>query len=240
MGKGRILVVDDEAGLRQSLRQGLEAYGWDVAEAANRDQMMAALSAGKFDAVTLDLMLGEDDGLDLARGLRANWNVPVLMITGKSQPLDRVIGLDHGADDYIVKPFHIREVALRIERVLERYRKTVSVLAEDGEVAFDHSTFDSRTGVVHHADGTTHELTGTEQQLFEMFSGNPGRVFSRDDICQALHGRDWSPFDRSIDGHIARLRRKLEPDSETPVLIRSVRGVGYVFTGEVRPKQPAA
>lgn len=231
MGSTRILVVDDEPAVRSSLRAGLEGEGWSVTEAANRDEMFAALEAGPFDAVTLDLMLGQDDGLDLARDMRHRWNIPVLMITGKGHPVDRVSGLDHGADDYIVKPFHIREVILRIRNTLDRYRVTIR---SNGPFAFDHSTYDRRHGVIHHLDGSMMELTGIERQIFELFTNHPGRVFSRDDISQALHGRDWSPFDRTIDGHVARLRRKLEPAGEAPTLIRSVRGVGYVFAGEIR------
>ena len=228
----RILIVDDETAVRASLRAGLESEGWTVAEASDRSQMFAALERDNFDMVTLDLILGADDGLVLARELRARWNIPVLMITGKGQPIDRVRGLEHGADDYIVKPFLIREVILRMRNTLARYR---SVVAADGPLVYDHSAFDSRSGTVRHADGSVIELTGIEQQLFELLARHPGRVLSRDEISQALHGRDWSPFDRTIDGHIARLRRKLEPPGEAPVLIRSVRGVGYVFAGEIRP-----
>jgi len=229
----RILVVDDESAVRSILRAGLEAEGWTVVEAADRDQLFDALDRHSPDLVTLDLALGADDGLMLARELRSRCNIPVLMITGLDQPLDRVRGLEHGADDYIVKPFHIREVVLRIRNVLDRYRTAITAA---GPLVYDHSAFDSRTGVISHADGTVTELTGIEQQLFELFTRHPGRVLSRDEISQALHGRDWSPFDRTIDGHVARLRRKLDPPGgEAPLLIRSVRGVGYVFAGEVRP-----
>lgn len=231
MTKFRILVVDDEAAVRQSLVAGLSAEGWTVAEAANRDEMFARLEEDRFDLVTLDLCLGPDDGLILARDLRARWNIPVLMITGMGQPIDRLRGLEHGADDYIVKPFLTREVVLRIRNTLDRYRKAY---VDTGPLVYDHSAFDSRTGTVRHADGSVIELTGIEQQLFELLASHPGRVFSRDEISQALHGRDWSPFDRSIDGHIARLRRKLEPPGDAPALIRSVRGVGYVFAGEIK------
>ena len=231
MTKLRILVVDDEAAVRQSLVAGLSAEGWTVAEAANRVEMFSRLEQERFDLVTLDLCLGPDDGLILARDLRARWNIPVLMITGMGQPIDRLRGLEHGADDYIVKPFLIGEVVLPIRNTLDRYRKPY---VDTGPLVYDHSAFDSRTGTVRHADGSVIELTGIEQQLFELLAGHPGRVLSRDEISQALHGRDWSPFDRSIDGHIARLRRKLEPPGDAPVLIRSVRGVGYVFSGEIK------
>ena len=228
----RILVVDDETAVRNSLREGLEGEGWSVTEAADKAQMFAALEAAPFDLVTLDRALGAEDALPLAREMRSRWNIPVIMITGKGQPIDRVLGLEYGADDYIVKPFHIREVVLRIRNTLERYNTKVNGA---GPLLYDHSIFDSRTGTVRHADGSVIELTGIEQQLFELFARHPGRVLSRDEISQALHGRDWSPFDRTIDGHVARLRRKLEPAGEAPVLIRSVRGVGYVFASDIRP-----
>lgn len=231
MSAVKVLIVDDEAPIRTSLRLGLQAEGWVVAEAANKAGLFAALEAENFDAVTLDLMLGEDDGLELARTLRARWNLPVLMITGRAQPLDRAIGLEHGADDYIVKPFHIREVVLRIRNTLDRYR--IPRKLDAGPVVFEQSTYDGRRGIIRHKGGAEVELTGTERQIFDLFIRQPGRVFSRDDISQALHGRNWSPFDRTIDGHVARLRRKLEPLCNTPTLIRSVRGVGYVFAGEI-------
>lgn len=231
MNSCRILVVDDDGAIRETLHAGFAAEGWTVVEAADRSQMFAALESEPFDLVTLDLGLGADDGLALARDLRARWNVPVLMITGKGQPIDRLRGLEHGADDYIVKPFLIREVVLRIRHTLERYRRP---LAEAGPLVYDHSSFDSRTGTVQHSDGSVIELTGLEQRLFEFLARHPGRILSRDEISRALHGRDWSPYDRTIDGHVARLRRKLEPPGEAPVLIRSVRGVGYVFTGDIR------
>ena len=229
----RILVVDDESAVRAALRLGLEAEGWEVAEAGSSAELFAALERAPFDLVTLDLVLGAEDGLDLARRLRARRNVPVLMITGKGLPADRVRGLDQGADDYIVKPFHIREVVLRIRNTMARYGG--SARAARGEVAFGHGTYDASRGVIRRDDGSAVELTGIELQIFQLFVGQPGRIFSRDDISRVLHGRDWSPLDRTIDGHVARLRRKLDPAGVAMTLIRSVRGVGYVFAGEIRP-----
>jgi two-component system phosphate regulon response regulator OmpR len=230
MQKTTVLVVDDEAEVRSVLRSGLTAEGFTVVEAADRAGMLAALDEQPVDVVTLDLTLGADDGLELANILRGKVNIPVLMITGRGDPFDRVRGLECGADDYILKPFHVKEVVLRIERILERYRHEV---AADHTVSFDHSNFDLRRRVVRHANGETVPLTGVELQLLDLFVRHPGRVLSRDEISQALHGRDWTPYDRTIDTHVARLRRKIEPPGEAPSLIRSVRGVGYVFTGEV-------
>ncbi|WP_071672694.1 response regulator transcription factor [Nioella nitratireducens] len=228
--KTTILVVEDEAEVRAVLRTGLEAEGCQVVEAVDRNTMMAAVEAQPIDLVTLDLRLGQEDGLNLATELRARKNIPILVITGLGDPFDRVRGLERGADDYIVKPFHIREVVLRIRHVLSRYQTEVS---DDRTVTFDHSAFDLKRKTVQHLDGSEIKLTGIEQRILELFVRHPGRVLSRDDICQALHGRDWTPYDRTIDGHVARLRRKIEPPGEAPALIRSVRGVGYVFTADV-------
>lgn len=225
-----VLVVDDEADVRSVLRDGLTPEGFTVVEAANRAEMMAALDEHPVDLVTLDLALGADDGLELANALRGKINVPVLMITGRGHPFDRVKGLECGADDYIVKPFHVKEVVLRIERILDRYRDAV---AADHTVSFDHSNFDLRRRIVRRASGETVPLTAIELQLLDLLVRHPGRVLSRDEISQTLHGRDWAPYDRTIDTHIARLRRKIEPPGDAPSLIRSVRGVGYVFTGDV-------
>lgn len=230
-----ILVVDDEPAIRSVLREGLEAEGWTVSEADNRKTLMAALDSPAtppVDLITLDLILGGEDGLLLAREIREHRNLPILMITGKSTPYDRVRGLENGADDYIVKPFLIREVVLRVRRTLDTYRHEVD---SDEPILFDHSAFDLKRRVVKHLDGTPVELTELELKLFELFIRHPGRILSRDDISRALHGREWSPYDRTIDGHVARLRKKIEPRGDAPVLIRSVRGVGYVFTADVKP-----
>ncbi|WP_323775720.1 response regulator transcription factor [Leisingera sp.] len=229
MAQISVLVVDDEPDVRNTLRTGLAARGWMVFEAWNRKTLFAGIGDHNIDIVTLDLKLGREDGLSLARELRRLRNVPILMISGKTEPFDRVQGLENGADDYVVKPFHIREVILRIETILERYRKPS---ATGGKVMLGQSELDKSRGTIRHPDTTTVELTSMELQLMELFLRYPGRVLSRDDISNVLYGRDWAPLDRSIDGHVARLRRKVEKGGEAPVLIRSVRGVGYVFSSE--------
>lgn len=232
MTQRTILVADDEAPVRQALRHVLEEEGWRVREAGTTAQMMAAVENGPVDLVTLDLGLGDescDNGLDCARHLRGRFNIPVVVISGKSAPFDRASGLAAGADDYIVKPFESQEVVIRIRRILERYGTPPGPL---GAMTFAHGVVDLRRGVMCHSDGRQEELTGLEARLLGLFLRHPSQILSRDEINRALHGRDWSPFDRSIDGHVARLRRKIEPEGEAPRLIRSVRGVGYVFTGE--------
>lgn len=234
MSKISVLVVDDEPEVRETLRTGLESEGWQVSEAWDRSSLFDAIASNNIDIVTLDLKLGGTDGLELARELRNQRNIPVVMISGRSEPYDRVRGLENGADDYIVKPFLIREVVLRLKMTLERYDGHVGAPTK---VLFDHSELDLKRKVARHLDGTPLDLTATELQLLELFVRHPGRVLSRDEISNALHGRDWSPYDRTIDGHVARLRRKIEPAGDEPMLIRSVRGVGYVFSGEVKPAQ---
>lgn len=236
-----VLIVDDEAAIRDILREGLEAEGFMVSEAGDRAALFRTLAKKPVDLITLDLGLGREEGLDLAREIRVTQNVPIIMITGRSEPIDRVTGLEHGADDYISKPFHIREVVMRIRNVLMRYQleprlpDDKSSGAVEQRYAFDHAVLDLPRRELRKLDGSRIELTETEFRLLEMFVRHPARVLSRDEILQSLRERDWSPLDRTIDGHVARLRRKIEPLGEAPMLIKSVRGVGYVFTGEVRP-----
>jgi two-component system, OmpR family, response regulator len=225
-----VLIVEDDPDVRKGLRLGLEAQGWQVFEAWNRATMLEALRGNRISIITLDLNLGKDDGLKIALEMRRQWNIPVVMISGRHEPYDRVRGLECGADDYIVKPFLIREVVLRLQKTLERYQNPVDAPTK---IVFDHSELDLKRMVAQHRDGTPLDLTSMELQLLELFVRNPGRVLSRDEISNALYGRDWSHLDRSIDGHVARLRRKIGLPDEVSPLIRSVRGVGYVFSGDV-------
>nr|WP_232843578.1 response regulator transcription factor [Rhodobacter amnigenus] len=228
----RILVVDDDSRVRDVLREGLSNEGWIVHEASNRAELLETIRTHDVDLITLDLSLQHEDGLAIARELRSFRNVPILMITGRGAPFDRVTGLEHGADDYVAKPFLIREVVLRIRRLLGTYRQP---LLQSEPIRFDHSTLDPNRGVVDGPDGVSVGLTWHEQKLLQLFAMNPNRVLSRDDIAIALTGREWSPMDRTIDVHVAHLRRKLANMSDVPKMIRSVRGVGYVFTAEVHP-----
>jgi DNA-binding response OmpR family regulator len=232
----RILVVEDDAALRTILREAFEAEGIAVLEAANKAALFRNLETEPIDLITLDLGLGQEDGLELARQIRGMRNVPIVMITGRGAPVDRVTGLEHGADDYISKPFHIREVLLRINNVLRRYQRdeSTSKPSAAGRCAFDGRILDFAKREVRKIDGTVLDLTDREFDLLALFLKHPARVLSRDEILQSLQGREWSPLDRTIDGHVARLRRKIEPAGEAPTLIKSVRGVGYVFTGDVK------
>lgn len=239
-GAVTILVVDDEEPVCALLRECFEFEGYKVEEAADADAALSALDKKQVQLVTLDLNLGGDNGLELARRIRARCNVPIVMITGKGDTIDRVVGLELGADDYIAKPFHVREVLARVRAVLRRYEvggatpSTVSS-APSGEVwTFDNWRLDVGRRQLEAADGTPSELTTAEFNMLLMFVQRPSRVLSRDNIMDLLKGHEWSPLDRSIDTLVARLRKKIEDVPDTPRLIKTVRGVGYVFTADAR------
>jgi DNA-binding response OmpR family regulator len=237
-----ILVVDDEASVRTLLRECFELEGYLVREVADAEAALSSLKAERPHLVTLDLKLGGDDGLELARRIRGICNVPIIMITGKGDTIDRVVGLELGADDYIAKPFHLREVLARTKAVLRRYEAGSAqpssvgpaIASGKGEAyAFAGWTLDVPRRELKADDGKTRELTTAEFNMLVMFVERPHRVLSRDNIMDLLKGHDWSPFDRSIDSLIVRLRRKIEPNPDTPRLIKTVRGVGYVLAVDV-------
>jgi two-component system OmpR family response regulator len=232
-----ILIVDDEPEVRTLLRTGLEGDGFAVAEAADGREAMALLDKLPISLVTLDLKLGGEDGLKVARELRAARNTPMIMITGKGDAIDRIVGLELGADDYIPKPFLMREVIARIRAVLRRYASG-AVTAGEAPVGqrygFDGWAVDLSRREVRDPAGAARELTTAEFNLLALFVQKPGRVLSRDELMDLLKGHDWTPMDRSIDALVARLRKKLEPDSERPMLVKTVRGVGYAFAGAVK------
>lgn len=236
-----ILVVDDEEAMRTLLRECLEMDGFRVSEAHNGRELMALLASDPPDLITLDLKLGGENGLELARQVRADRNVPIVMITGRSDTIDRVVGLELGADDYIGKPFHVREVLARVRAVLRRYQALPAAAdagfapAATGErYAFEDWVLDIQRRVLRSATGAVQDLTTAEFNMLDIFVRRPSRVLSRDNIMDLLKGHDWSPFDRSIDALVVRVRRKIEQDPEIPRLIKTVRGVGYVFTADTR------
>jgi DNA-binding response OmpR family regulator len=242
VGQARVhvLVVDDEAEVRALLRAGLEPEGYTVLEAEDGAGLMAQLEAHPIDLITLDVRLSGEDGFALAREVRSKRNVPIVMISGKGDMIDRVVGLELGADDYIAKPFHMREVVARIRAVLRRYAPVggndaaAAPPAPDGlRYSFDGWTLDMGRRALATPEGAPCELTTAEFNLLAVLLERPGRVLSRDELMDLLKGQDWTPFDRSIDGLVARLRKKIER-GECPQLVKTVRGVGYVFAGQVR------
>lgn len=234
-----ILVVDDDPKIRRLLRRCFEPEGYEVSEAENRDQVLKHLTTYDFNLITLDLNLGRDDGLSLAREIRSRFDVPIIMVTGKGDMIDRVVGLELGADDYIAKPFHIREVLARVRSVLRRSQSRPDDgdrTADDGpgRCAFDGWIADFSKLELRDPDGKPCDLTTSELKLLEVFVQRPNRVLSRDQLMDLLKGHDWNVNDRSIDNQIVRLRKKIEADSKKPKYLKTVRGLGYNFTAEVK------
>lgn len=235
-----ILVVDDDAEVRTLLRSGLESEGYSVSEAKDGAELMAAIEKRPIDLITLDLRLQGEDGLTLAREVRTKLNIPIVMISGKSEMIDRVVGLELGADDYITKPFYMREVLARIRAVLRRYAPVgKSTPAQESATnnqpayEFDGWKLDTSRRELQDPEGERCELTTAEFNLLSILVERPGRVLSRDELMDLLKGHDWTPLDRSIDGLVARLRKKIERGNESPQLVKTVRGVGYAFAGQV-------
>lgn len=234
-----VLIVDDEPEIRDLLRAGLTSDGYDVLEAATGGEAQAKLDERPVSLITLDLNLGGEDGLRLAREFRARRNTPIIMISGKGDPVDRIVGLELGADDYIAKPFVMREVLARVRAVMRRYTQNEAAAQqaphrEGVRYEFDGNILDLDRRELTLPDGSQCDLTTAEFNLLALLVKRPSRVLSRDELMDLLKGQDWSPLDRSIDGLVARLRRKIEPDSERPRLLKTVRGVGYAFSAAVR------
>jgi DNA-binding response OmpR family regulator len=234
----QILIVDDDPSIRELLRDCFEGEGFSVSEAHDSRTMMTRLAKGGIDLVTLDLMLGGESGLALAAQIRAVHGIPIVMITGKGETIDRVVGLELGADDYISKPFHPREVIARIRAVLRRSAPSSPQLQGNRlaseRLSFDGWMLDTGRRELSGPDKSVHVLTTAEFNLLEAFARRPQHVQSRDSIMDLLKGHDWTPFDRSIDALVSRLRRKIEVDPGAPKFIKTVRGVGYVFACEVK------
>lgn len=234
-----ILIVDDEAEIRLMLRRLFEREGFAVSEAKDGAELFATLDRQPVSLITLDLRLGGEDGLELARRVRMKDNVPIVMISGKGDPIDRVVGLELGADDYISKPFHLREVLARIRAVLRRYETSTESTSPPertktgAKYRFADWMLDISRRELCSKAGVCQELTTAEFNLLEIFVARPARVLSRDNLMDLLKGIEWSPVDRTIDNLVGRLRRKIEKQPDAPALIKTVRGIGYVFTGEV-------
>ncbi|MCX5479877.1 response regulator [Kaistia geumhonensis] len=228
-----LLVVDDDARIRQMLARYFEDEGYRVTTVDGGKAMRETMARTPVDLVMLDLMLGGENGLDLARELRAESDVPIIMLTGRDDVVDRIVGLEVGADDYIAKPFHLREVLARAKSILRR--KAPAATAEDAgakTIRFDGWQLDLDRRRLLRPDGADVSLTTGEFDILAVMARHPGRVFSRDMLMELTRGRSLDAFDRTIDAQIARLRRKIETDPAQPSLVKSVRGVGYVFTGK--------
>lgn len=235
--RAHIVVVDDEQPIRTLLRNCFESEGYRVSEAATGAELLKLVKAGDVDLITLDLTLGSDSGLEIARKLRAESQIPIIMVTGKGDVIDRVVGLEIGADDYIAKPFHLREMLARVRTVLRRTgaQPGGASAGSAGELTyrFDGWEFNLPRRELRDPDGIMLQLTTAEIELLAVLVKRPGHVLSRDAIMDQLKGHEWAANDRAIDSQISRLRKKLGEDFETRGLIKTIRGVGYSFTAKV-------
>jgi len=224
----RILVVDDDPELRKLLADYLNDVGFEVELAADGEQMWRLIANAMPDAIVMDLMLPGTDGLTLIRELRAKSNVPILMLSARGEEIDRVVGLEVGADDYLAKPFSRRELLAQLRALLSRTH-AVPVAQRDDELVFGPYRLDLAARRLLR-EGVEVALSSAEFDLLKVFAERPGRVLSRDVLLDLLKGYEREPFDRTVDNRVARLRRRIEPDPAHPVFIRAVRGEGYLFS----------
>ena len=225
-----LLIVDDDLEIRELLQDYLQRNGYRVSVVEDGTGMWRTLEHQRIDLIVLDLMLPGDDGLTLCRQLRASSDLPVIMLTALGDDTERIIGLEMGADDYLAKPFNPRELLARIRGVLRRSGGDVS---DSETVRFAEWTMDRTARHLVSPEGVVVNLSTGEYRLLEAFVEHPNRVLSRDQLMDIVQGRDWGPFDRSIDVQVSRLRRRLNDDARESALIKTVRGEGYVFTAKV-------
>ncbi len=232
-----ILVVDDDAKIRLLLRRCLESDGYRVVEAETEAEVVQQLASNTVDLITLDLQLGAENGLHIAAKVRETSNVPIVMVTGKGDVIDKVVGLEIGADDYIAKPFHLREVQARIRSAIRRNEmvtgRQVSEDPVDQTFVFNGWVANFQTYELKTPSGEVCDMTTTDFKLLMLFLNAPKRVLSRDQIMDQLSGSDWAPYDRTFDNQVARLRKKIELDPARPQIIKTVRGIGYTFVADV-------
>jgi two-component system OmpR family response regulator len=235
-----IIVVDDEAPAREMVGDYLKMHGFAVTLCDGGKSLRKEIEGGMPDLVVLDLNMPEEDGLSIVRDLKSRSNVPVIMLTATASPIDRVVGLELGADDYLAKPCELRELMARIRSVLRRSGPakaggaTEAAAPKPAQVRFGTKWFDDEAQILRDDDGNEHPLTASEYGLLKVFAANPKRVLSRERLLELANARDAEAFDRAIDLRIMRIRRKIEPDPSRPTVIRTIRGGGYVFspTGE--------
>ena len=235
----RVVVVDDEPELRAILCDYLGRHGFSVRAVASGDELDASLATEDADLLILDIAIPDEDGLSITRRIRAGSTVPILVLTAAADVVDRIVGLEVGADDYVTKPFDLRELRARIRALLRRSgRPALAGTAAEQTgvrlVQFGRVKLDVDARQLLQDDGEVVALTSMEFDLLNAFAQNPNRVLTRDRLLDLAHHRDSQPYDRSIDIRIARLRRKIEPDPGKPQVIKTIHGTGYMY---VRPKQ---
>jgi two-component system alkaline phosphatase synthesis response regulator PhoP len=220
----KVLVVDDEMKIARLVRDYLSEAGFDVALASTGPAAVALARSERPDLVILDLGLPGMDGYDVTRAIRAQSAIPIIMLTARSEETDRIVGLELGADDYVVKPFSPRELVARVKAVLRRTGGAVgteTIRASDLSISLPHRTVER--------DGERIDLTTSEFELLRALASSPGRVFTRGQLLDSLRGVSFESYERTIDAHVKNLRKKLEPDPRHPVYVLTVYGVGYKF-----------
>jgi two-component system OmpR family response regulator len=231
----RILIVDDDADIRSLLADYLGGQGWHIRTAQDGAAMQQVLDSTTIDLIVLDLTLPGSDGLTLCRDLRAHSSIPVIMLTARSAPLDRILGLEMGADDYLCKPFEPRELLVRIRNVLRRSHAAVNEVSRaSSKWHFADWTLDDSTRQLQNSAGLVVMLSGGEYRLLKALLERPNRALSRDQLLTLTQGRETDPLDRSIDLHISRLRQKLGDDARAPRLIKTLRNEGYLLAAAVK------
>jgi DNA-binding response OmpR family regulator len=224
-GVPKVLVVDDELKIARLVRDYLIEAGFDVALASTGPAAVASVRSDRPDLVVLDLGLPGMDGYDVTRAIRGQSAIPIIMLTARSEETDRIVGLELGADDYVVKPFSPRELVARVKAVLRRTGgevATETIRVMDLLISLPHRSVER--------DGFRIELTATEFELLKALASNPGRVFTRGQLLDSIRGVSFESYERAIDAHIKNLRKKLEPDPRRPRYVLTVYGVGYKFS----------
>ncbi|UJX44077.1 response regulator [Xanthobacter sp. YC-JY1] len=231
--EGHILIVDDDAEIRRLAGKFLREHGHKVTSAQDAREMREAMAAGPVDLIILDIMLPGVSGLDLCRDLRRSSNVPIIMLTARGSDVDRIVGLELGADDYLAKPFNPRELLARIHAVLRRTRPSDTVPTATGSsLKFSGWTLDARRRELTNPEGAVVDLSTGEYDLLLTFLEHPQRVLNRDQLMDAAKNRTATGFDRAIDIQVSRLRKKLESHGSLE-MVKTVRGAGYFFAPEV-------
>ena len=233
-----IIIVDDEAPAREMVGDYLKMHGFTVTLCDGGKSLRGAIETSVPDLVVLDLNMPEEDGLSIIRDLKSRINVPVIMLTATASPIDRVVGLELGADDYVAKPCELRELMARIRSVLRRSSPAKAATpdsagakaAKERLVRFGTKWLDLEAQALRDDEGNEHPLTASEFGLLKVFAANPKRVLSRERLLELANARDSEAFDRAVDLRIMRIRRKIEVDPTKPAVIRTIRGGGYLFS----------
>ncbi|WP_455200274.1 response regulator [Kaarinaea lacus] len=235
-----VLVVDDDPDIRELLNDYLSEHGYDVTQAEDGPTTRQQLEKQLPNVVLLDIGLPGEDGLSIARYLREHHDIGIIIVSGAGETVDRIVGLEIGADDYVSKPFDPRELRARLKNVARRYQRPVASDSTSNsqsnhartQIAFGPCTLDLTSYQLLGNENQEIPITNMEFDLLKVFAERPNRPLTRDQLLNLTQNRDWDPYDRSIDIRITRLRKKIEPDPEKPQVIKTVRGIGYMFMGE--------